>query len=139
MRALTFGWLAASVVLCFGCAKSGPTVTGTVRLDGALLPTGSIRFIPIENTPGPDAGAAINEGNYKIEKGLAVGKYRVEIQSFRPRKDGTKPRDPLIPPDADEKEAAVAREYNLESKLTREVIPGPNTFDFDVKGTKTGK
>ena len=83
MRGMTLSCLAAGLLLLAGCSKPKPTVTGVVRLDGELLPTGWIKFVPIADTPGPDAGAEIEEGQYQIEKGLREGVYRVEIRATR--------------------------------------------------------
>src|SRR5262249_16927788 len=92
MRGTHFYFLAAALVVFLagalvvsGCSKNEPTVTGTVLLNGQPLPKGSIRFIPIPPTTGSDAGAAIQEGTgtYRIEKGLTVGKYKVEIRGIR--------------------------------------------------------
>src|SRR5947209_7208985 len=88
-RAPLLGWGAAGllvlcgVLLVFAGVPSGPTVTGIVRLEGQPLPTGRIKFVPLPGTPGPDAGATIEEGKYRIEKGLMAGEYRVEIQGTR--------------------------------------------------------
>jgi hypothetical protein len=137
--------LAISLLAFYGCGTSGPSASGVVRLDGQLLPTGWIKFIPQAGTSGPDAGAVIDEGQYRIEKGLQVGEYRVEIQGTRknPRK---KVRDAfsfdsrLVP----EEVAVVPSEYNQNSRLTRRVDSGTNTFNFDLeeskgKQAKTGK
>src|SRR5262245_1291548 len=71
--------LSGALLLVMGL-KSGPTVTGMVQLDGRPLPTGWIRFVPVEGTPGSDGGSPIREGIYSIPPGLSVGKYKVEIQ-----------------------------------------------------------
>src|SRR5262245_39504348 len=73
----------AGLLLLAGGLKSGPSVRGKVLLDGEPLPRGSIRFVPVKGTTGSDAGSAIHQGEYRIEKDLAGGKYRVEIQSTR--------------------------------------------------------
>jgi hypothetical protein len=77
-------------IACGGCNR-GPTlpkavpVSGTVTLDGKPLAGASIRFAPIESTPGTGArGSTDNNGKYDVrdrsgEKGVAVGKYRVTI------------------------------------------------------------
>ena len=135
-------WLAAggllvlaSVALAVGFLRGAePTVTGTVRLDNEPLTTGSIAWIPIEGTPGPGGGGAINnEGKYEIKRGLRPGKYRVEIRSTR-----TLPRkvlNPTIPSELVYEEVSVIPEqYNTRSSLIREVGPGSNVLDFDLKG-----
>jgi hypothetical protein len=123
--------------------RSGPTVTGIVRLDGQPLAAGWIKFVPIGRTPGPDAGAAIEEGEYQIDKGLSEGEYRVEIQGtqtmpqmvFDPAGPGARVHNQklLVPP-----------EFNQNSKLIERVHAGSNLINFEVKGfenkaTRKGK
>ena len=142
MRNARWVWLAAGGLLVLGCValvfwflrESEPTVTGTVRLDNEPLPTGSIAWIPIEGTPGPGGGGGINnEGKYEIKQGLRPGKYRVEIRSTR-----TLPRkvlNPTIPSElVDEEVSVIPEQYNTRSSLIREVGPGSNVLDFDLKG-----
>jgi hypothetical protein len=128
--------LFAGLLLLFLGSKSGPTVAGFVRLDNdELLTEGTIRFVPIEGTDGPDSGADIKNGYYRIEKGLRVGKYRVEIQAT---KELRRPViNPVIPSEMFQAEVpAIAPEYNVKSGLIVEVLPGANKdVDFDVKGT----
>lgn len=128
--------LFAALLLLFAGSKSGPTVAGFVRwLDNEeLLTEGTIRFVPIEGTDGPDSGADIKKGSYKIEKDLRVGKYRVEIYATNELRRWVV--NPGIPSELVRAEGpAIAPEYNVESELIREVRPGANTFDFKVEGT----
>jgi hypothetical protein len=140
-------WLAAGGLLVLGCValalgflrESEPTVTGTVRLDGELLPRGSIAWIPIDGTPGPGGGGGINkEGKYEIKRGLRPGRYRVEIRSTR-----TLPRKVLnatIPTElVDEEVSVIPEQYNTRSSLIREVRPGSNVLDFDLNGVAARK
>jgi hypothetical protein len=142
MRDARWVWLAAGGSLVLGCValavwflrESGPTVTGTVRLDGELLTKGSIAWIPIEGTQGPGGGGGINnEGKYEIKRGLRPGRYRVEIRSTR-----TLPRkvlNPTIPSElVDEEVSVIPEQYN-----TRSVSPGSNVLDFDLKGVAARK
>jgi hypothetical protein len=134
-KKLILGSFAAGLLLLSGLfllhavLKSGPTVTGTVWLDGELLLNGSIRFVPVKGTTGSDAGAAIRQGKYQIEKGLTVGKYKVEIQGMR-KIQGKKMIDPveggLIP-------AEVAIVFAAPDPIIREVGPGHNPMDFELK------
>src|SRR5689334_21251790 len=96
MRVLLLCGLAACSLLFCGCGKPEPSVVGAVLLDGEPLPSGRIRFVPVEGTSGPDAGAVIEDGKYTVGKGLRVGKYRVEIHGV---KESTvrKVRDPILP------------------------------------------
>jgi hypothetical protein len=120
-------------LLVVGC-KSEPTVTGIVRLDGDPLEHGSIRFVPVKGTPGSDAGAVIRLGKYSIPKGLTVGKYKVEIQGAR-KVPGKKTRD-LISDELRDDEVPI--EF-AEFDQIREVGPGPNPLDFDLKEKRARK
>jgi hypothetical protein len=148
MRDARWVWLAAGGLLVLGCValvlwflrESEPGVTGTVRLDNEPLSTGSIAWIPIEGTPGPGGGGAINkEGKYEIKRGLRPGRYRVEIRSSR-----TLPRkvlNPTVPSElVDEEVSVIPEQYNgTKSSLVREVGPGSNVLNFDLKGAAARK
>ena len=129
----------AGLLVLSGCGKPAPSVVGTVLLDGDPLPSGWIRFVPAEGTPGSDAGGVIEEGKYSVGKGLAVGKYRVEIHGL---KESTlrKERDPITPiqliPAAIE---AVPAAYNVKSQLIRAVEAGANALDFDLTTNQKAK
>lgn len=130
MTPLRFCWLAAALLLFSGCSKP-PVISGTVRWNGEPLVRGAILFVPVEGTPGSDGGSSIKEGDYTIERGLTVGKYRVEI--FSTKKTGRKVRNPALPSDlTDEEIDLIPQEYNVNSRLTKEVGPGLNTIDFDL-------
>ena len=144
MRRTVLCCLAAGILLAWGCSNAGPTVTGTVRVDGEPLEKGSITFVPVDDKGqvasgrGPDAGSPIKGGKYQVARDLTPGKYRVEIQGTR--KGTKKVPDPVI---ADrlvyEEVAVVPPEYNKNSNLIREVRAGPNPIDFDLKGIKKGQ
>jgi hypothetical protein len=129
-------WLAVGLLCLGGCGASEPSVSGTVLLEGQPILSGSIDYFPEKGTPGPNAGAVIERGQYRIVKGLTVGKYRVTIQSTR-RVPGKKVGDPLGGL-IDAEVAAVPEKYNKKTTLFREVSAGPNTFDFDLEGIKKG-
>jgi hypothetical protein len=139
MKAPSLRCFAGCLLLFSGCGKPGPSVVGTVLLDGDPLPSGRIRFVPVEGTRGPDAGAVIEEGKYSVDKGLTLGKYRVEIHGV---KESTvrKERDPILPvyliPAAIE---AVPPAYNVKSQLIRTVEAGANTLDFDLTTNRKAK
>jgi len=139
MKARTLCCFAGCFLLFSGCGKPGPSVVGTVLLDGDPLPSGRIRFVPVEGTRGPDAGAVIEEGKYSVDKGLTLGKYRVEIHGV---KESTlrKERDPILPvyliPAAIE---AVPPAYNAKSQLICAVEAGANTFDFYLTTNRKAK
>jgi hypothetical protein len=141
-------WLAAGGLLVLGCLalavwflrESEPTVTGTVRLDGVALTTGSIAWIPMEGTPGPGGGAGINnEGKYEIKRGLRPGRYRVEIRSTRTL-PGRKVINPTVPAElVDEEVSVIPEQYNARSNLIREVGSGSTVFNFDLTGVAAHK
>jgi hypothetical protein len=56
---------------------------GLVTLDGELLEQGVIRFVPTEETSGPQTTARIDRGIFVLpaEFGPVVGTHRVEIHS----------------------------------------------------------
>jgi hypothetical protein len=129
------GGLALGLLFAWGCGVPEPSVAGTIRLDGKPLSWGSIDFFP-ENGLGPTAGVAIERGQYRIPKGLKVGKYRVAIQSTRRRPDKMK-QDPLggvIPA-----EEAIKFAFKSESDRIRQIGPGLNTHDFDLKETSAAQ
>ena len=140
-------WLVVGGLLVLGCVAlafslrpgSEPTVTGTVRLNNEVLPSGSIHWIPIEGTPGPGGGAGIDkDGKYEIKQGLRPGKYRVEIRSTITI--NRKIRNPTIPSElVDEEVSVVPDEYNTRSKLIREVGRGSTVVDFELQGAATRK
>jgi hypothetical protein len=140
MRTLPLVILALACLWSAGCSGGLAEVSGTVHLDGRPIEEGAINFIPIEGTQGPASGAAIRDGKYHIprSKGVAPGKHRVELRAFR--NTGRKVQDPTGPPGArmDERVPAFGPEYNDDSKLTREVKPGSNTFDFDIATKNAG-
>lgn len=142
MRDAQWFRVATGGLLVLGCVAlvlwfprdSEPVVTGTVRLDNEPLTTGSIAWIPIEGTPGPGGGAGINdEGRYEIKRGLRPGTYRVEIRSTRALT--RKVQNPTIPSELVYEEVSVIPEqYNTSSSLIREVGPGSNVLNFELKG-----
>lgn len=141
MRSSRWVWLAAggiavlgSVTLVLGLSpESEPTVTGMVRLDNEALPSGSIAWVPIDGTPGPGGGAAIDkDGKYEIKRGLRPGKYRVEIRSTIAI--NRKIRNPVIPSElVDEEVSVIPDEYNSKSGLFREIGRGSNVHNFDLQ------
>ena len=57
-------------VVSAGCGDNDGrlSISGTVKLDGKLLPEGSIKFLPIAGTGGPTAGGTIEEGSLTLLK-----------------------------------------------------------------------
>jgi hypothetical protein len=127
--------LIAVLCACAGCSAGRVRVEGTVTLDGEPVDGGSISFFQ-GSGPGSDKGnAPILGGKYVIAgdraRNLAPGSYSVQIYWIqRLAKAGlnaasadTSPAvKQLIPP-----------QYNTKSTLTRDLTPGLNTLDFDLK------
>lgn len=118
-----FGLLLAGALS--GCGGSNPlgrkAISGTVTLDGAPLPHGSINFQPLQGG-GVPSGAAIADGKFSIpaEKGLPAGKYRVTINAAEPGTGGLDasglPGEPGPPP-----RELIPAMYNTQSTLTADV------------------
>jgi hypothetical protein len=136
----TWLWLVAGGLLLLGCIaavvwlrwESGPTLRGTVQLDGKLLAKGSIALAPIDGTPGPGGGGSISDGKYEIKRGLQPGKYRVEIRGTIALPN-RKVRNAPIPSElVDEEVSVIPEKYNSKSNLFREVTDGANVLDFNL-------
>ena len=109
-------------------------------MDGKLLTKGSIALAPIDGTPGPGGGGSIDkDGKYEIKRGLRPGRYRVEIRSTTTL-NRHQVRNPTIPSElVDEEVSVIPEQYNTRSTLIREVGPGSNVLDFDLKGAAARK
>jgi hypothetical protein len=124
--------LAAVLCACAGCAGR-PSVEGKVTLDGVPVDGGSISFFQ-GSGPGSDKGnAPIVAGQYVIDgeraRNLTPGSYTVKIFWIR-LKGKPNPTNPDANPPVWE---AIPPQYNEKSTLTREIKPGANKFDFDLK------
>jgi hypothetical protein len=138
MKRSILGALLSTIIAVCGCAKQAPIVSGTVRLDGEPMKdsySGSITFEPIDGTAGPIGGSPIKNGKYSIDRDLTFGKFRVRI--YATRKTGVKVISAFLPPDrVEDVESAVEPEYNENSTLVVELVPGVNNHDFDAKERK---
>ncbi len=125
-----------------GCGGSGDelpreAVSGTVKLDGTPVASGSISFQP--NTPDviTQGGAIIQGGAYAIDvkEGLVPGVYKVAIyagEGVLEKQSGGSRSDAPIISEAAPKELIPAK-YNNKSTLTAEVeADGENVFHFDL-------
>ncbi|QDV74708.1 hypothetical protein [Botrimarina mediterranea] len=124
----------ALATLAFGCGPQTDRlgISGQVRLDGAPLDEGSIRFTSRGDTP-MAAGALVREGRFQIpaEKGLLPGDYAVVIRS--PDNDAPKILYEGFPTAPDR----VPSQYNAESTLTANVARGEeNRFEFELTSAK---
>jgi hypothetical protein len=119
--------------LLVGCSDDNrASVSGTVTLDGQPLPHGVIDFFPTNGNSGPSAGSTITDGHYEIasDKGVVVGLNRVSISSVQKTGRSIQSVDAVH----EERLEAVPAKYNHESELTRDVQPGANELNFDLKG-----
>ena len=71
-----------------GCSSRAALVglQGEVSYEGQAIERGNIEFIPVEQTPGASAGAAIAQGRYEVPVrwGLRpAGVYQVRITGYR--------------------------------------------------------
>jgi hypothetical protein len=133
---LTFGLLAP---LC-GCGNDDglprQETSGTVKLDGQPLASGTIQFQPTANSQGPvvSGGAVITGGQYRMarETGLVPGTYKVLIVSHVEAQKA----DQAAPPGAQTRpppELIPAR-YNSATELVAEIKKAEsNIFNFDLK------
>ena len=130
------------IVMFAGCGPRSDRleVTGNVKLDGAPLDQGSIRFTSTGTEKLVASGAAIANGEFIVpqEKGLPPGTYLVDISS--PDTTGqlvvhkSAPGEPVLPPTARER---IPAEYNSESKHTVDVAEdGDNHFEFDIRNRR---
>ena len=138
-RGLAWGAAGFLLALALGCGGDANRVgvSGSVRVDGQPLESGSISFLPAAGTGGPTAGAEIRQGTYSVpaESGPAPGKYDVRIKATR--KTGRRIKDGFShPPDdmVDEIEQFLPAKYNTQSELTAELKPGTNKgVDFELR------
>lgn len=117
-------WLASAVM---GTNRGWPDlgeVSGVVKLDGQPLQGATVTFRPLTddeknaNKISSSVGITDAEGRYTLKyvrdaDGAAVGAHQVLIEAFLP--NGAQ---------------QLPARYNVDTKLTAEVAPGSNTFDF---------
>ena len=138
MKAQAWCCSIAGLLLLCGCAGSDPSISGTVSLDGVPVAEGDIRFVPVEGTNGPDAGAVIRDGKYKVVEGLAEGKYQVSIRGYQ--QSGRWEPDPLGGPPIKAIVQIVPKEYHgADSKVVKEIARGVNRLDFYLVTSGSGK
>ena len=131
-------WLliALSTPLVVGCGSGLADVSGTVTYDGQPLSgggdvRGTVTFYPTDGSGAPAIGILDQSGHYELstgaEKGAAPGSYSVAISATRviiPEGGGTPSGRPITP-----RQYASAKA----SRLSAEVQPGRNTFDFALE------
>ena len=135
--------LAAIGVGLLGGCGGGPAgyygISGTVKVDGAALEKGNIRFEPMEGQR-TSSGAVISGGNFSIpaSKGLPEGKYRVVVNAATPGTGGKAAADAPPGEGPPPPKELIPSEWNESSAHTIEVKKGgPFVFSFEIP--KKGK
>jgi hypothetical protein len=137
LRFLFLMFFVASLAGCGG--DRGPervVVSGTVTYNGKPIPNGSIRFMPTAASPVPMAGAAIKDGEYKVEAhgGIPVGTHKIEIDAYRVDPAYAKPDMPTgrgVP-----RKQYLPKRYNTDSELTITIEPGSPKITKDFALTE---
>jgi len=130
-----FMFIVAILVTVTGCSGQGQvSVHGDITLDGSLVESGSISFLPLGSGAEVAVSAPIVNGSYETSEtatGLTPGEYRVEITW--PKKTGKKiaSLDPGMM--TDETVEAIPAKYNSESELTVQVTAGKDKYDFALE------
>jgi len=120
---------ALGLVFLLGCSSKEGTVSGTIKVNGELVESGGIKFMPADGQASI-TGGMIENGRYSVR--VPVGKMKVAITV--PKVVGKKkvyntPTSPEMPVTA---ERLPAR-YNDKTELDIDVKPGNNPKDWDLK------
>jgi hypothetical protein len=128
-------------------APSGTTVSGTVTWQGKPLALGTIGFVPAAAGEGEDASGekfVITNGRYEVPDppGLAPGSYKVRIHArgnlTKQGPAGELPKGiPDFNPVDPRAREQIPEKYNDETTLTAEIVPGSNTKNFELTGTRS--
>jgi hypothetical protein len=138
----------AALGLAVGCAGSSDdlpreAVSGTVTLDGQLLPSGSISFMPSDSSGAgvttTGGGGTITSGKFSIarETGLVPGSYNVAIYASEESAGRTKPQQVgggSKP--AERAKELIPAKYNTSTELKAEIKKGGGnalTFTLESK------
>lgn len=120
---------AAAILFACGCEpQTHGTLSGKVTLNGQPVPSGSIRFTPIDGNSS-SASCLIRDGSYQAK--IPVNTHRVVISS--PQVVGGKPGSNPTTDDGVQVKQAIPKQYNDASTLTVTVEPGKTEYDFDLK------
>lgn len=116
------GLVLALAAFAPGCSESRrQSIEGVVTLDGTPLVEGWVKLLPQAGTPGPTAGATIENGRFSIDasKGTFTGRFRVEILATR--QDGPPVIDPETGAKVPSRVQYLPARYNSASELTAEI------------------
>ena len=104
-----------------------------ITVDGTPVESGSISFIPIEETPGPTAGALIRGGSYEIVpgKGPLAGKFRVEILAVKD--NGKVGVDIVTGEKVAQRQQFLPDRFNKKSDMTVEISRRSEPYDFSLE------
>jgi hypothetical protein len=135
MRIRSAAWAGGFVVFLLGlggCSSENELteLTGTVKVDGALVETGSINFVAVDGKS-PSCGGKITNGVYSVM--VPVGLMKVAISA--PKVYGQKalynkansPTRPLSSESLPLKYSSIDQ-----TELRYEVTPGKNQKDFEL-------
>jgi hypothetical protein len=119
-----------ALVGCGGESNIGE-VGGTVTLDGNPLPDALVTFSPKSGAGSPSAGRTDTSGNYSLSytrdiSGAELGEHIVRITTYQAGDPDAEPPTASVP-------EKVPLKYNHKSELTREVKPGTNDIDLELK------
>lgn len=122
------------IVFSTGCLEKGCHVSGSILANELPLESGEIAFRPV-NTESDSrvVQLPIVAGKFHTQDQLLTpGTYRIEIQGRR--KTGRKiPSEEGVANSGDEWEEFIPPQFNVQSKLLKEVIGNQEDMDFDLK------
>ncbi len=123
-----------ALVGCSGGAEDIPDlgqVTGTITLDGKPVEGANVTFTPPaagKKSRGKSSiGTTDAQGKYTLMysagvAGAVIADHKIEISKVEGEGEAL-----------DVGEEQIPKKYNEDSKLTKTVVEGENTFDFDLK------
>jgi hypothetical protein len=123
------------IMLTAGCGKPAAElpplgmVSGVVTLNGEPLPKASLFFVPTGAEDQPSNAVTDEAGRYELRyggsrAGALIGSHRVEIRTGGEGydKDGN----------FFESKERLPAKYHSQSRLTAEVVAGPNEINFEL-------